>query len=125
VDRHAKPWSRGATFVVVVETAEVCDGDDPAIARRLRRPCFFCVTPSKPPQTSGCSDGEITILSTSSSVISSLVRSYSFVVRGDSCAAMVWAFSMVPPFSRQAVMPVARNVWQHVEEGGRRPRRDA
>src|ERR1051325_12147381 len=28
------------------------------------------------------------------------------MVRGDSWAAMAWAFSMVPPFSRQAVMPV-------------------
>jgi hypothetical protein len=40
-------------------------------------------------------------------------------VRGDSCAAITWAFSIAPPFSRYAVIPVARNVWQHVEEGSR------
>jgi hypothetical protein len=38
-------------------------------------------------------------------------------VRGDSCAAIACAFSIVPPFSRYAVIPVARNVWQQVEEG--------
>src|ERR1700730_6011053 len=64
---------------------------------------------------------QIAILSTSSSVISSPVRSYSFVVRGDSCAAMSCAFSIVPPFSRYAVIPVARNVWQHVDEGSPAP----
>ena len=36
------------------------------------------------------------------------------VVRRDSWAAIAWAFSIVPPFSRYAVMPVARNVWQQV-----------
>ncbi len=29
-----------------------------------------------------------------------LVRSYNFVVRGDSCAAIACALSIVPPFSR-------------------------
>jgi hypothetical protein len=36
MDRSAKPGPGGAAFVVAVQTAEVCDGDDPAIARRLR-----------------------------------------------------------------------------------------
>jgi hypothetical protein len=39
------------------------------------------------------SRSQIAIRSTSSSVISSSVRSYSLVVRGLSCAAMSWAFS--------------------------------
>src|SRR5205809_4544163 len=30
---------------------------------------------------------------------------------------MAWAFSIVPPASRYAVIPVARNVWQPIEEG--------
>ncbi len=34
------------------------------------------------------------------------------VVSGDSWPAMACAFSMVPPFSTQAVIPVARKVWQ-------------
>jgi hypothetical protein len=51
----------------------------------------------------------IVIRSTSSSVISSPVRSWSFVVRRLSCAAIAWAFSNVPPVLRYAVMPVARN----------------
>jgi hypothetical protein len=38
----------------------------------------------------------IAIRSTSSSVISSPVRSYSFVVRGDSCAAIVLALNDGP-----------------------------
>jgi len=38
--------------------------------------------------------------STSLSVISSFVRSYSFVVRGDSCPAICWACSSHPSFSR-------------------------
>jgi hypothetical protein len=41
--------SGGAPFVVMVQTADVRDGNDPAIARRLRRRSFFYVTPSKPP----------------------------------------------------------------------------
>ena len=41
--------------------------------------------------------GQIAIRSTSSSVISSSARSKSLVVRGDSCAAMASAFSIVPP----------------------------
>jgi hypothetical protein len=43
---------------------------------------------------------QIVIRSTSSSMISSPVRSQSFVVRGLSCAAMAWAFPSVPPASR-------------------------
>jgi hypothetical protein len=43
---------------------------------------------------------QIAIRSTSSSVISSCRRSYSPVVRADSCPAMYWAFSSVPPFFR-------------------------
>ena len=39
------------------------------------------------------------------------------VVRGDSCAAIAWVFSMVPPFSKYAVMPVARKVWLQVVSG--------
>ena len=31
--------------------------------------------------------------------------------------AICWACSRVPPFDRYAVIPVARNVWQHVEAG--------
>ena len=50
----------------------------------------------------------MTIRSISSNVTSSPARSYSFVVRGDSWAAMRWAFSIVPPLSRYAVIPVAR-----------------
>ena len=50
------------------------------------------------------------IRSTSLSVISSFVRSYSFVVRGDSCPAICWACSSRPSFSRYIVMPVARQV---------------
>jgi len=42
--------------------------------------------------------GQIAIRSISSSVIWSVVRSYSFVVRGDSCAAICCACSRVPPF---------------------------
>ena len=38
-------------------------------------------------------------------------------MRGDSCDAIAWAFSIVPPFSKYAVMPVVRKVWQQVEEG--------
>ena len=34
---------------------------------------------------------------------------------GDSCAAICCACSSVPPLLRYVVMPVARNVWQHVE----------
>ena len=45
------------------------------------------------------------------------VRSYSFVVFGDACPAIRCACSSVPPFDRYAVMPVARNVWQHVDAG--------
>src|SRR5216683_2657206 len=51
-----------------------------------------------------CSDSptplrdQILIRSTSSSEIWSSVRSYSFVVRGDSCAAICCACSSVPPF---------------------------
>ena len=37
----------------------------------------------------------MSIRSISSRVIASLVRSYSLVVRGDSWAAMAWAFSMI------------------------------
>src|SRR6516165_4092512 len=40
------------------------------------------------------------IFSISSSVSWSSVRSYSFVVRGLSCAAIFWAVSRVPLFSR-------------------------
>jgi hypothetical protein len=40
------------------------------------------------------------IRSTSLSVISSFVRSYSLVVRGDSCPAICWACSSRPSFSR-------------------------
>jgi len=43
---------------------------------------------------------QILIRSTSSSVIASLVRSYSLVVRGLSCAAIACAFSSDPPPSR-------------------------
>jgi hypothetical protein len=50
------------------------------------------------------------IRSTSLSVISSFVRSYSFVVRGDSCPAICRACSSRPSFSRYIVMPVARQV---------------
>jgi hypothetical protein len=35
VDRHAKLWSGDATFLAAVQTADVRDGNDPAIARRL------------------------------------------------------------------------------------------
>ena len=55
--------------------------------------------------------------SISSTVTVSAVRSYSFVVFGDPCPAICWACSRVPPFDRYAVIPVARNVWQHVEGG--------
>ena len=37
LDRSAKPGSGGATFVMMVRTADVRDGNEPAIARRLRR----------------------------------------------------------------------------------------
>ena len=37
LDRSAEPGSAGATFVMVVQTAEVQDGNDPAIAGRLVR----------------------------------------------------------------------------------------
>ena len=40
------------------------------------------------------------ILSTSSCVRRSFVRSYSLVVRGLSCAAISWACSSAPPFDR-------------------------
>src|SRR5271165_2213056 len=40
------------------------------------------------------------IRSTSLNVISSFVRSYSLVVRGDSCPAICWACSSRPSFSR-------------------------
>ncbi len=40
------------------------------------------------------------IRSTSISVISSFVRSYNLVVRGDSCPAICWACSSRPSFSR-------------------------
>ena len=40
------------------------------------------------------------IRSTSLSVISSFVRSYNLVVRGDSCPAICWACSSRPSFSR-------------------------
>ncbi len=46
----------------------------------------------------------------SSGVISSPSDHKVLAVRGDSCAAIGWAFSIVPPFSRYAVIPVARNV---------------
>src|SRR5687768_5731629 len=39
---------------------------------------------------------------------------------------MAWAFSIVPPLSKYAVMPVARKVWQHIrsaEMPAARPRR--
>ena len=36
---------------------------------------------------------------------------------GDACPAICCACSSVPPFDRYAVIPVARNVWQHVEGG--------
>ena len=55
--------------------------------------------------------------SISSSEILSAVRSYSFVVFGDTWPAIRWACSSVPPFDRYAVIPVARNVWQHVDAG--------
>ena len=42
----------------------------------------------------------LAIRSTSCRVISSTVRSKSFVVRGDSWAAITWAFSRVPSFCR-------------------------
>jgi hypothetical protein len=42
----------------------------------------------------------------------SRVRSYSWVVFGDSCAALGCAFSRGPPFARYAVMLVAWQVWQ-------------
>jgi hypothetical protein len=46
------------------------------------------------------------IRSTSPSEIWSFVRSYSFVVRGDSWFAIICAFSSEPLFKRYAVMPV-------------------
>lgn len=52
-----------------------------------------------------------------SSVITSAVRSYSFVVFGDACPAIRCVCSSVRPFDRYAVTPVARNVWQHVDAG--------
>ena len=55
--------------------------------------------------------------SISSSETASAVRSSSFVVFGDECPAIRCACSSVPPFDRYAVMPVARNVWQHVDAG--------
>ena len=55
--------------------------------------------------------------SISSTVTVSAVRSYSFVVVGDACPAICCACFSVPPFERYAVIPVARNVWQHVEAG--------
>jgi hypothetical protein len=45
------------------------------------------------------------------------VRLYRFVVRGDSCAAIDCDFSIVPPFSKYAVMPVALNEWQQIRAG--------
>jgi hypothetical protein len=58
----------------------------------------------------------ILICPTSSSVMSSAVRSYSFVVRGDSCAAMVCAF-----FDRAAVQQIRRNQESKFVASMRRP----
>ena len=55
--------------------------------------------------------------SISSSETTSAVRSYSFVVFGDAWPAIRCACSSVPPFDKYAVMPVSRNVWQHVDAG--------
>src|SRR5262249_31088540 len=62
-------------------------------------------------------DVQMTIRSISSSVIVSRVRSYSFVVFGEPSAAICCACSRVPPLDRYAVIPVALNVWQHVDGG--------
>jgi hypothetical protein len=45
----------------------------------------------------------------SSRLMASLVRSYSLVVRGDSWFAICCTRSIVPPFCKYVVMPVARN----------------
>ena len=61
------------------------------------------------------------IRSTSLKSIASLVRSYNFVVLGELWAAIRWACSTVPPFSKNCVMPVARNLWQDAPRRARRP----
>src|SRR5262249_10520398 len=52
--------------------------------------------------------------SISSSISRSCVRALCLVVRGLSCAAKTWACRSVPPFSGQAVIPVARKVGEPI-----------
>ena len=59
----------------------------------------------------------------SSKLMASLVRSYNLVIRGDSWFAICCTRSIVPPFWRGVVMPVARNIWQQVVAGRRQGRR--
>jgi hypothetical protein len=39
-------------------------------------------------------------------------------VRGDSWLAICWICSIVPPFRRKVVIPVARKVWQRAGQAG-------